>query len=70
MKGFTELPQNIQDDLFNHHTHGELCHPDEIVYREATVVRILHEQLEKIERLEHLLSVWDIDIATGEKLKH
>lgn len=35
----------IRDMLFNAHTHGELCDPEEIVYKEQDVIAIIKKTI-------------------------
>jgi hypothetical protein len=38
---YKDLPVEIQDRLFAAHTHGEIINPEEIVYREKDVLKII-----------------------------
>jgi hypothetical protein len=42
MKAYDKLPDNIKSEMFDCHTHAELCDGEDIVYKESDVVRIIN----------------------------
>lgn len=42
-----QLPEYIQKEMIIRHTHAELCNPEEIVYKESDVLKIIETILNR-----------------------